>query len=191
MAADGRCEKNGDGTHYFSCYLRWYDTVTTTRSQRLMACCHARLLSRREANSIASLPPNTATNGTLERTACFQLRKSCCFCCDTSAQNSTSSCKSWPRALPRAENERHACGELYLCVLYRSDGCRAASRRPRRPRTKRRTWAGAGRSVYAAPRRPAARRPSSKQSKRLVSHQITSSCSPKNPSRSCTSTGRA
>ena len=33
MAADGY-EKNGDGTHCFSCYLRWYDTVTTTRSQR-------------------------------------------------------------------------------------------------------------------------------------------------------------
>ena len=66
---DGRQEKNGDGT-YFSRYLG-----ATTRSQRLMACCH--VSTRREY----SIDPH-GNNGTLQRTestrkgadTAFQLR---------------------------------------------------------------------------------------------------------------------
>ena len=70
MAASGRYEKKGDGTHYFSCYLRWYDTVTTTRSRRFdgkLPCMH--FVATRSI--LLSFIAQRRYDGTAERTGEF------------------------------------------------------------------------------------------------------------------------
>ena len=112
MAADdGRYEKKGDGTHYFSCYLRWYDTVTTTQPafDGMLPCMN--LLATRSIFE-SFVAPKTA-NGTLERTP-VSLEMPLRHCESHEANGIDNVSETIGHALHREETHGDSSGHIYL-----------------------------------------------------------------------------